>query len=37
MSMIALNCPDIEVVVLDINEERIEVSSNCCCCDSLTL
>ncbi|KAF6264477.1 UDP-glucose dehydrogenase [Scenedesmus sp. NREL 46B-D3] len=24
MSMIALNCPDIEVVVLDINEERIK-------------
>lgn len=23
MSVIALNCPDIEVVVLDINEERI--------------
>jgi hypothetical protein len=25
MSMIALKCPDIEVVVLDINEERIKV------------
>lgn len=24
MSVIALNCPDIEVVVLDINEERIK-------------
>lgn len=24
MSVIALNCPDIEVVVLDINQERIK-------------
>jgi hypothetical protein len=29
MSMIALNCPDIEVVVLDINEERIKVGAAC--------
>jgi hypothetical protein len=27
--MIALNCPDIEVVVLDINEERIKVGAAC--------